>query len=138
MTASCIYSIDIITNTNETFNISSDYFDHFYIANIDDKGDESKYIKNNSDSYEANFFMIRILNSPDIKKIVDRLYKKQDIVNVQINFTDGSSEHFNIPVDRKLENKKLINTYEEASLLEDAICILISNKKVKYKENLFV
>ena len=34
MKTGCIYSIEITTNTNEIFSVSSDYFDHFYIANI--------------------------------------------------------------------------------------------------------
>lgn len=137
MTASCIYSIDLKTNTNETFNISSDNFDHFYIASIDDRGDETSYSKNPNDIYEANFFMIRVLNSNKLKSIIDRLYKKQDIVNISINFTNGSTETFNIPVDRKLDNKKLINTYEDATIIDDNLCILVTDKNIRYKKNLF-
>ncbi len=137
MTASCIYSIDLNTNTNETFNISSDNFDHFYVASLDDKGDETNYIRESSNSLKANFFMIRILNSQTIANIIQRLYSKQDIVNISINFTDGSTENIKIPVDRKLKNKKLINSYEEATVIENNLCILITDKKIKYKKNLF-
>ncbi len=137
MTASCIYSIDLNTNTNESFNISSDNFDHFYIASLDDNGDEANYIRNKANSLEANFFMIRILNSKTIADIIQRLYTKQDITNVAINFTDGTTESFVIPVDRKLSNKKLINTYEDANLIDNNLCILITDKKIRYKKNLF-
>ena len=137
MTASCIYSIDINTNTNESFSISSDNFDHFYIANLDEHGDEQNYIRGKYDNIDANFFMIRLLNNQLSSDIINRLLNKPDIVNVAINFTDGTSEGFNIPVDRKLHNKRLINAYEEAALVEDNLCILITDKKIRYKKNLF-
>ncbi len=137
MTASCIYSIDLNTSTNESFNISSDNFDHFYIASLDDKGDETNYTRGKENFLEANFFMIRLLNSKSVEEIVQRLYKKQDIVNVSVNFTDGTSESFRIPVEKKLNNKKLVNSYEDATLVENNLCILITDKKIKYKKNLF-
>ena len=63
MSAGCIYNIDLKTSSNETISVSSDYFDHFFIANLDNNGDEINYkIIDNSKELGANFFMIKILD----------------------------------------------------------------------------
>lgn len=136
MKAGCIYSIDITTNSNESFSVSSDYFDHFYIANIDDDGDEKKYKKNNQ-NLVANFFMVRILNEKETYDPINKLANKNDIVKVTVSFTNGTSQEFDIPKKRVAQNKQLVNLYEETFYDEEGLCILITDKKIRYKENLF-
>ena len=136
MKAGCIYSIDITTNTNETFSVSSDYFDHFYIVNINDDGDEKKYIKNNK-NLVANFFMVRILNKQETVIPINKLVNKNDIVKVTVFFTNGTCQEFDIPKKRVAQNKQLINLYEETFSDDLGLCILITDKKIRYKENLF-
>ena len=58
MNAGCIYNIDLITNNKETYSVSSDDFNHFYIANINNDGDEINYnLVGDMNSLFANFFM---------------------------------------------------------------------------------
>ncbi|MCX4364726.1 MAG: hypothetical protein OSJ70_02980 [Bacilli bacterium] len=136
MKAGCIYSIEITTNTNEIFSVSSDYFDHFYIANINDDGDEKKYKKNNQNLI-ANFFMVRILSEQETVSCINKLVKKNDIIKVTIYFTNGSSQDFDIPKKRVAQNKQLVNLYEETFTDDSGLCILITDKKIRYKKNLF-
>lgn len=132
----CIYSIGITTNANDTFSISSDCFDHFYIANINDDGDENKYKKNNQ-KLEANFFMVRIIKDTETATPIRKLSKINNIVKVEVFFTNGISQEFEIPKKRVAQNRQLINVYEETFTDESGLCILITNKKIRYKENLF-
>ncbi len=136
MKTGCIYSIEITTNTNEIFSVSSDYFDHFYIANINDDGDEKKYKKSNQNLI-ANFFMVRILSEQKTVSCINKLVKKNDIVKVTIYFTNGSSQEFDIPKKRVAQNKQLVNLYEETFTDDSGLCILITDKKIRYKKNLF-
>ena len=136
MKTGCIFSIDITTNSNETFSLSSDCFDHFYIANINDDGDEKKYKKNNQNLF-ANFFMIRILNEKETITSIDKLVNTNDIIKVSVFFTNGTHQDFEIPKKRVAQNKQLINLYEENFVDESGLCILITDKKIRYKENLF-
>lgn len=136
MKSGCIYSIGITTNANDTFSISSDNFDHFYIANINDDGDENKYKKNNH-RLEANFFMVRILRDSDTTLPIKKLSNTNDIIKVEVFFTNGISQEFDIPKKRVAQNKQLVNLYEETFADETGLCILITDKNIKYKENLF-
>lgn len=136
MKSGCIYSIGITTNSNDTFSISSDCFDHFYIANINDDGDEKKYKKNNK-NLEANFFMVRILQDSETTIPIQQLTNTNDIVKVVVYFTNGSFQEFDIPKKRVAQNKQLVNLYEETFVDDRGLCILITNKNIKYKKNLF-
>ncbi len=136
MKGGCIYSIGITTNTNDTFSISSDCFDHFYIANINDEGDENKYKKSNQ-KLEANFFMVRILHDSETTIPIKKLTRSNDIVKVEVFFTNGLSQEFDIPKKRVAQNRQLVNLYEETFVDESGLCILITDKNIRYKENLF-
>lgn len=140
MVRECIYNIDITTNNKDIISISSDDFNHFYIANIDDNGEELCYSKGqNSENLFANFFMIKILNnySSKMKDSINRLLNKRDIVKIGISFTNGRYKEFDLAKKRVVNNGILENKYEDAFLDEDNLCIIISDKKIRYKENLF-
>lgn len=134
----CIYNIDLITNNNEHVSVSSDYFNHFYIANLDDLGDEDNYeIVDNSKKLKANFFMIRILSSYG-KKILDSINKKRNIIGISINFTNGNIQEFEVARKRILSSGSIKNTYQDSFYIDDDLCIIISSKNIKYKQGLFV
>ena len=84
MKMDCINSIDIYSNNKDVFTITSDSFDNFYIANIDDNGDEMNYLLcDDQITLFANFFMIKIKNEDknnDSLIILQRLLKKKDII----------------------------------------------------------
>ncbi|MCH5167579.1 MAG: hypothetical protein J1F35_06800 [Erysipelotrichales bacterium] len=141
MSRGCIYNIDLKTNNNEIISVSSDYFDHFFIANLDDNGDETKYeIIDSSNELGANFFMIKILNdlSKEMKNHYDRLLEKKDIVNISLSFTNGSKQEFKIPKKRVASNGVMENKYEEILELEDGFGIIVTDKNLKYKKELFI
>lgn len=80
MSTGCIYNIDLKTSNNETISVSSDYFNHFFVANLDDNGDETTYnIVENSSELGANFFMIKIIDefAKDAQELYKRLFEKK-------------------------------------------------------------
>ena len=139
MYTGCIYNIDLTANNNDIISVSSDEFNHFYIANLDADGDEISYEKRDSNTLYANFFMIKVLFNDDVnnKIIIDRLLKNKDLIKVTVHFTNGTKQEFNIAKKRITQNGILENIYEEAYLDNDDLCILITDKKIKYKRQLF-
>lgn len=140
MSVECIYNIDLITNNKDRISVSSDYFDHFYIANIDDEGNETHYEINESTSnLYANFFMIKILNDKENNTLmtINRLIERKDIVKVGICFTNGNYQEFDVAKKRVAKNGILENVYQDVFSAMDDLCILVTDKNIKYKENLF-
>ena len=136
----CIYNIDLTTNNKDIISISSDNFNHFYIANIDDDGNEVSYKVNKKNNIlNANFFMIKVIKSinPESNLLLDRLFKRKDIVKIGISFTSGKYQEFNICKNRIVKNGIMENDYEETFYDNKDLCILITDKNIKYKKELF-
>lgn len=133
-----IHSIELTANNQDIISIFPSNFDKFYIANIDQNGDEISY-GNNGDHLEANYFMIKILNdkSYDANEVIKRLVDKKDIINVSIHFTNGKKQTFDIPKKRVQTDGILTNRYEDAFFDEEDLCIIISDKNIRYKKELF-
>lgn len=140
MSGGCIYNIDLKTNNNDIIRISSDYFNNFYIANIDDCGDEIGYEPNDDNSLSANFFMLKVLNdkSNESIEVINRLSEKKDIIGVDLCFTNGSKQNFKIAKKRVVNNGTTENIYQDTFFDEENLCIMITDKKIKYKKELFV
>lgn len=138
----CIYSIDLTTTNREVLSISSDDFEKMYISNIDDTGDEIPYKPNKKDSkiLDANFFMIKILNGEygSNQGFIQRLYERQDIFKVTLRFTNGKKQEFELPKKRVVNDGILQNKYQYTFFEEENLCIIISDKKIKFMENLFI
>jgi len=133
-----IYNIEFSTNNQDIISIFPSSFKNFYIANIDENGDEIPYgVKDNS--LEANYFMVKILNdkSYDANEVIGRLKSKKDIVGLSIHFTNGKTQKFTIPKKRIQEDGVLVNKYEDAFDDEDDLCIIICDKDIRYKKELF-
>lgn len=140
MSTGCIYNIDLKTSSNETISVSSDYFDHFFVANLDDNGDESTYnIIDTSSELGANFFMIKILDdfASEEHDLYKRLANKKDIVEINLSFTNGNRQAFVIPKKRVANNGVMENKYEEIYKLDDGFGIIVTDKNLKYKKELF-
>ena len=133
-----IYNIEFSTNNQDIISIFPSSFKNFYIANIDENGDEIPYGESNN-SLDANYFMIKILNDKtyDANEVINRLKNKKDIIGLSIHFTNGKTQKFNIPKRRIQEEGMLINKYEDVFTDEDDLCIIISDKDIKYKKELF-
>ena len=142
MISDCIYSIDFTTTNCETLSISSDDFENLYIANINDVGDEVPYVSSNSqkESLLANFFMIKILNGDYCANegFIQRIYEKQDIASITLKFTNGRSQNFELPKKRVVMDGILKNKFQHSHFQEDDLCIIISDKNIKFKNNLFI
>ena len=133
-----IYNIEFSTNNQDVISIFPSSFKNFYIANIDDNGDEISYgVSNNA--LDANYFMIKILNdkSYDANEVINRLKNKTDITGISIHFTNGKTQVFNIPKRRIQKDGILINKYEDVFEIDDDLCIIISDKDIRYKKELF-
>ncbi len=141
MSRGCIYNIDFKTNNNEMISVSSDYFDHFFIANLNENGDEINYLsKKGSEALVANFFMIRIYNELNeiSENIYTRLLKRKDVVSIIISFTNGRKQEFEIVKKRIASNGTMINKFEDIFEFDDSFGIVITDKNLKYKKELFV
>lgn len=141
MSRGCIYNIDFKTNSNDIISVSSDYFDHFYIANLNNDGDEVKYgVSDGSDNLIANFFMVKVSNdfSKEQADSYNKLVRRKDIIGICLSFTNGKRQEFEIPKKRVANNGVMENKYEEIFNFEDATGILITDKSLKYKEELFI
>lgn len=138
MNTGCIYNIDLTTNNKEKYSVSSDDFNHFYIANINDDGDEINYCAiNEMNSLFANFFMIKLLNSNG-NKLINNLISNKTIIKIGISFTNGKYQEFDLPKRRIANNGVIVNKYEHTFYDEDNnLCILISDKNIKYMKELF-
>lgn len=140
MSSACIYNIDLKTNSDDIIRISSDYFEKFYIANIDDNGDEIGFEISKNDEFSANFFMLKILNdnSPETNNVINRILEKKDIIGVDLSFTNGNRQQFKLAKKRVLNNGITENKYEDLFFSDNDLCIMISEKDIKYREELFV
>lgn len=139
MSTGCIYNIDIKTNNNETVSIPSDYFDHFYIANLDDEGEEISYGYNEDNHLVANFFMIKINNdSKEIAEVYQRLANKKDITGITLCFTNGSRQDFDIPKKRIACDGVMENKYEYTYDINNDLGIIVTDKNIRYKKELFI
>lgn len=142
MKMDCINSIDIYSNNKDVFTITSDSFENFYVANIDDNGDEINYLLcEDQVTLFANFFMIKIKNNDaenNTLLILQRLLKKKDIIHVTINFNNGHKQAFELAKRRIAKNGILENTYEDAYLdSNNDLCIMVTDKNIRYKKELF-
>ena len=129
-----IHNIEFATNNQDLISIYPSNFKNFYIANINELGDEVSYGVNGN-NLQANYFMIKIIK--DANDVIERLMSKPDIVSLSIHFTNGKTQTFEIPKNRIQKNGLLVNKYEDVFLDEDDLCIIISDKDIKYKKELF-
>ena len=141
MDTALVSNIDFTTNNKEIITVSPNNFSNFYIANIDDAGDEKNYdIISETKTLLANFFMIRLKKENNQESFLahERLSSRKDIIKVTIHFINGISQDFDLAKKRVVKDGKLENICEEIFYLEEDLCIIISDKKIKYAKNLFV
>ncbi len=140
MDTALVYSIEITTNNKEIITVSPQNFSNLYVANIDDNGDEKNYdIVPNTRSLFANFFMVKILkeNNQESYLAQERLQSRRDIVKVTITLINGIRQDFELAKRRIVQNGALENVYETTFMQDEDLCIIVSDKKIKYMENLF-
>lgn len=139
MITDCIYNIELTTNSNSKISIPRNNFDNLYISNIDDIGDEIPY-----DGFEktlsANFFMVKIVDKQNQNRdIIEEMNSNKNITKVKLNFMNGLTQEFELSKKRIVNNGVLENKYQQTHINpEGDLCILITDKKIKYKENLFI
>jgi len=140
MDTALIRSIEITTNNREIIPVSPQNFSNLYVANIDDNGDERNYEQvPNSKALFANFFMIKILKENNQESYIaqDRLLARKDIIKVTITLINGIRQDFELSKKRVVDHGPLENKYEITFMQDEDLCIVITDKKVKYLENLF-
>ena len=85
--------------------------------------------------------MIKIKNEENDNEsiiVLQRLLKKKDIIKVTINFKNGEKQDFELIKRRIAKNGILENTYEDAYLDDNNdLCIMVTDKNIKYKKELF-
>ena len=83
--------------------------------------------------------MIKIIDefAKDAQELYKRLFEKKDIVEISLYFTNGLRQEFIIPKKRVANNGVMENKYEEILELEDGFGIIVTDKNLKYKKELF-
>lgn len=132
-----IEALNIIFENGENIIINHTELDDFYISNIDSKGEEIPYeqtlIRN---KLYANFCMLKINNTLDYSKL-SRIKKQNDIIEIQIVFSNQTSIKFDIASDADPFSKNYHNNFEYIIEDSDYLGLLLSEYNIKYKENLF-
>lgn len=137
MAINCIHSIELTTLNGEVFSVTSDDFQNFYVANINENGEEINYIKKNG-TLQANFMIIKLLHDESYSEILKRLYECKDITKIELLFTNGNNQKIDLSTKRVMYNGSMFNKYENTYMINNDLCILVSDKKIKYCENLFI
>ena len=134
----CINGINLIFSDKESALIPSDFFNSFYVANLNENGEEISLVYNNNE-YIANFFMIKISSNYEAKKFYKLLDKIKNfkINKIIINFSNGKKEVFNLSHIKKINKGKKIDTFNKFIVNKNSVCILKSDYKIKFYENLF-
>lgn len=140
MDTALIRNIEITTNNREIITVSPQNFSNLYVANIDDNGDEKNYdIVPETKSLFANFFMIKILHANNQESYLaqERLLSRRDIIKVTITLINGIRQDFELSKRRVVQNGPLENVYEKTFMQDEDLCIIVTDKKIRYVENLF-
>ena len=131
-----IKNINIKLTTNEEIIATPNMFENLYISNLNENGEEIAFVsKENSNRLKANFFMIKLsdaiieynLTQNNLKENAFKLLKDKKIKEVDINFKNGYTQPFMLNVNKDIFTMKSTNE----------LCLLLSEKDIKYKENLF-
>jgi len=135
MAALEINNIDLITNNDEIISLNPNMYNNFYLANLDKNGEEIKYelIK---DQLKANFMLLRIKKN-EASHCYNLLKDNKNITNINIHFTNGLIQKFQLSKRRIAFEGKLVNKYEEVFEIENDLCMIITNLDIKYKKELF-
>ncbi len=134
-----IESIKLIFNNGDKVIFSNKDFNDLYIANINNDGEEIPYeptiIKN---KLYANFFMIKLSKLMAASEKIKRIKSKYDVIEVNVIFKNNKYIKFEMPSDAKPFNNNYSNSYEYIYEDDNTLGLLLSEYKIKYKENLFI
>ena len=134
-----IESIRLIFNNGDNVSFSGKDFNDFYIANLNNNGEEIPYeptiIKN---KLYANFFMVKLSKLIASNDKLKRIKSKYDIIEIDVIFKTKKYIKFEVPSDAKPFNHNYNNNYEYIYEDDNTFGLLLSEHKIKYKENLFV
>ena len=133
-----IENIIINLENNKTIVANNKMFSNLYISNIDNKGDEIPYKKEEYDnSLMSNFFMIKLKNKIIEYNLTNKTLEEnafnliKDIKNIEsiiINFKNGYSQPFII------NSNNIFHSFKQ----KNDLCIVQSEYDIKYYENLFI
>jgi len=135
MAALEINNIDLITNNDEIISLNQDLYQNFYLANLDKNGNEIDYTSEKN-MLKANLLLLKIKGNNN-SQVIPFLKENQNIININIHFTNGLSQKFQLSKRRIAKEGKLINKYEEIFEINNDLCIIITDLNIKYKKELF-
>ena len=135
MTAFEIDKLELITNDEEIISLSNEMYNDFYLANIDQNGEEKNYEKGN-EGLKANLLKIKIINKNAIQAI-NYIKNNQNIIKLRIIFKNGYHQNFVLAKKRIAQNGKLINKYENLIQIDEDLGLIITDLDIKFKKELF-
>ena len=133
-----IEALNIIFENGENIIINNKECVDFYIANLLENGEEVPYEQTIiKDKLFANLFLIK-LNKEILNDYSNRRIKtKKDIIEIQIIFENNKYVKFDIPSNANPFEVEYNNDLEYLYEDEQTLGILLSEHKIKYKDNLF-
>ena len=133
-----IISIKLLFSNNDEIILNKNEFNDFYIANLDETGEETPYENTmiNNKLY-ANFFLLKLKKDYNILSKINRIKQKYDITEIQIFLNNNKMLIFDVPsnADPFIEyNNEYEYTYED----NENFGLLLSQYNIKFKDNLFI
>ena len=137
-----IKSVNIFFDDGNSIFIESNLFSNFYIANIDSEANEVPYEKMfNTNTLYANFFTLKIsslINEYYHDNVIKNILNSKNISEVVLCTNLGKKIKFQVASQADPFKKNSDNYYDNSFLIEDDLCILITEYNIKHKKHLFV
>ncbi len=134
-----ISALSIIFENGDNVVLNSNEFKDFYIANIDENGNEIPYeqtiIKN---KMYANFLLLSINFNNIDHNTLKRIKNKNDITEIMIVFKDNRCLNFVLASNANPFSNNYQNDYEYIYEDDNTFGLLLSKYNIKYRNNLFI
>jgi len=134
-----VEALNIIFENGDNILVNNSEFKEFCISNLDEKGNEIPYeqtlIKN---KLYANFLLLSLKNDIGDNNKLRRLKAKSDITEVMVIFKNQKYVKFVVASNADPFASFYHNDYEYFYEDDNSFGLLLSEYKIKYKDNLFI
>lgn len=133
-----IINIKILFSNDDTITLNKNEFNDFYIANLNQHGDETPYENTliNNKLY-ANFFLLKLKKEIENLSKLERIKKQSDITEIQIFLNNNKMLIFEVPSNAE-PFANYHNDYEYIYEDNESLGLILSEYNIKFKENLFI
>ena len=134
-----IEAINIIFENGDNVFLDNKDLKDFCIANLDEFGNEIPYEETIiKDKLYANFLLLNINNSLIDSNKIKRIKYKCDIIEIMVIFSNKKYVKFVLASNAEPFTSYYHNDYEYVYENSNTFGLLLSEYKIKYKDNLFI